>query len=62
MKKKRNITQPNVNELVEQALQYHRALLSPQEYEALLKELDQPLYSAIRLNPLKATEVDLQTW
>ncbi len=62
MKKKRNVTQPNVNELIEQALQYHRTLLSPQEYEALLKELDQPLYSAIRINPLKASQSDLEIW
>lgn len=37
----------------EQAAAY-RSLLSAQEYEWLLRELDQPLLPAIRLNPLKS--------
>ncbi len=32
----------------------YQALLSAQEYELLLRELDQPLLPAIRLNPIKA--------
>ncbi|MCE1254292.1 MAG: hypothetical protein LWX83_12185 [Anaerolineae bacterium] len=62
MKKKRNENRLNVNELTQQALEYHRALLDEQEYTQLLKELDQPLYSAIRINPLKTKADAVNTW
>lgn len=44
------------------ALERFRPLLSGQEFELLLTELDRPLFHALRVNPLKADLQDLARW
>jgi 16S rRNA (cytosine1407-C5)-methyltransferase len=54
---------PSGATLVQSALQSYRPLLSEEEFSALQAELQRPLRSALRLNPLKATvERDLPQW
>lgn len=47
---------------LEEALARFRPLLSAEEWQALLEELKRPLAPALRLNPLKASPSDVQTW
>lgn len=48
---------------VESSLARFQPLLPAEDYAALLAELDKPLYSALRANPLKCDPaVDLPTW
>ena len=54
-----NITAP---EAQADAVERFRPLLSPEEYSALLNELDRPLFPAFRLNPLKAGANASQAW
>ncbi|MGB9897008.1 tRNA pseudouridine(55) synthase TruB [Thermanaerothrix sp.] len=49
-------------QVLEDALARLRPLLSPQEWHALLAELERPPVPAIRLNPLKAEPKDVYTW
>ncbi len=44
------------------ALDRFRPLLSENEFERLLAELERPLHSALRVNPLKADLQDLTRW
>ena len=60
-KRKRSSHLDNVNP-VQEALERFRPLLSSEEWQALLAELDQPLYPALRLNTLKAGPEDLNVW
>jgi len=48
----------NLNE----SLERYRALLDPKDFSLLLEELERPLLSALRINPLKAAEKDLESW
>ena len=52
-KRKRPSNAPSSATLLDETLQRYQPLLSPQEYARLLAELEQPLYSAIRINTLK---------
>jgi len=47
---------------MQEALARFQPLLSPEEWQALLAELEQPLYPALRLNTLKAGLEDLNAW
>jgi len=62
-KKKKN-NQPISSQSAEQAaLERFAPLLDEQDYAALLNDLEQPLYSAIRVNPLKAdARKDVAGW
>ncbi|MDR3575564.1 MAG: hypothetical protein P4L50_17025 [Anaerolineaceae bacterium] len=54
MAKRKRPTKPlSGAELLNETLQRYQPLLSPEEYAQLLTALDQPLYPAIRINPLK---------
>ncbi len=44
------------------ALEQFRALLAPDEFQALLEELEQPLLPAFRINPLKTTPHAVTDW
>lgn len=61
MAKRKKKNTPSANPL-EDSLGRFRPMLSVDEYARLEVELKLPLFSAIRLNPLKATPVDLEKW
>jgi len=61
-KKRRATPPPPAPVVVDTALARARSLLSAEDYTALVAELEHPLRTAIRLNPLKAGEADLASW
>ncbi len=62
-KKKRTPPTPRAGAPIESALARFQPLLAPEDYTALLAELERPLYSALRANPLKCDpETDLPRW
>jgi len=61
-KKRREAPPPPAPVVVDAALARARSLLSAEDYAALTAELERPLRTAIRLNPLKAEAADLAGW
>ena len=61
-KKHRETPPPPAPVVVDAALERARSLLSAEDYAALTAELERPLRTAIRLNPLKAEAADLTGW
>lgn len=47
---------------LQDSLERYEKLLSPSDFNLLLEELKKPLKSAIRLNPFKTCEGDLEEW
>ena len=62
MKRKRTSPPLSTAEITQLALEDHRRLLSPADFDLLLQELERPLISAIRTNPLKAGPQAIQDW
>jgi 16S rRNA (cytosine1407-C5)-methyltransferase len=65
MPKKRRSTQPapSAADVTAEALARYRSLLDEEEFAQLLAELERPLYTAIRINPLKVDpQPALQEW
>jgi 16S rRNA (cytosine1407-C5)-methyltransferase len=58
-KKKRPQSAPSARQAQAEALERFRPLLDEPGFSALLRELQQPLYPALRINPLKTTGEDV---
>ena len=62
MKRKKTTPPPSAADVTRLALEDHRRLLSDEEFNLLLQELEKPLYPAIRTNPLKAGPEAVRAW
>ena len=62
MKRKKNTPPPSIQEITHLALEEHRRLLPVQEFDLLIKELEKPLYPALRVNPLKCSPASPADW
>ena len=54
-RKQKKSTQPVPSSTPEEVAARYRSLLSAEEYEKLIQEINQPLPPAIRINPLKTS-------
>jgi 16S rRNA (cytosine1407-C5)-methyltransferase len=61
-KKTRKIPEMNAPAAQAAALERFKPLLAPEDFDALLAELERPLFPALRRNPLKSRPEDVNAW
>jgi 16S rRNA (cytosine1407-C5)-methyltransferase len=61
-KKTKKIPEMNAPAAQAAALERFKPLLAPEDFDALLAELERPLFPALRRNPLKSRPEDVNAW